>query len=119
MIDIRHMLLVDAPTDVVYKAITEQGGLAAWWKFETIATPEAGAIIEFKFGDRYLNKMKVLTLDPNRLVEWECIEGDEQWGGHSVQVQGVKLPRVANDERMFDAPNCVSLFGNKRGGCTQ
>ena len=81
MIDIRHMLLIDKPIDVVYKAVTEQGGLAAWWTFETIATPEIGAIIEFKFGDRYLNKMKVLTLEPNSLVEWECIEGDEQWVG--------------------------------------
>ncbi len=53
------MLLVDAPIDVVYKAITEQEGLAAWWTFETIATPEVGSIAEFKFGDRYLNKMKV------------------------------------------------------------
>lgn len=81
MAEIRHMLLVDAPIDALYKAVTEQQGLAAWWTLETIAVPEVGATIEFKFGDRYLNKMKVLALETNRLVEWECVEGDEQWIG--------------------------------------
>lgn len=81
MAEIRHMLLIDAPVDVVYRAVTEQEGLAAWWTRETLAAPEAGAIIQFKFGDRYLNKMKVLALEPVRTVEWECVGGDEQWIG--------------------------------------
>ncbi len=75
------MLLVDALIDVVYRAVTEQEGLAAWWTRETVAAPEVGAIIQFKFGDRYLNKMKVLTIEPDSVVEWECVEGDEQWIG--------------------------------------
>jgi len=81
MAEIRHMLLIDAPVEVVYRAVTEQEGLAAWWTRETIASPEVGATLQFKFGDRYLDKMNVLALDPNRLVEWECFEGDEQWVG--------------------------------------
>ncbi len=79
MASIRHYLIIDAPPEKVYTAITEQLGLAAWWTEETVAAPEVGAILEFKFGDRYHNEMKVLKLVPNRKVSWICLAGDEEW----------------------------------------
>jgi len=79
MAEIRHMLLIDAPVEKVYKAITEQTGLARWWTAETVAMPEVGSVAEFKFGDRYHNEMRVLTIEPDKLVEWECIVGDNEW----------------------------------------
>jgi uncharacterized protein YndB with AHSA1/START domain len=81
MADIRHMLLVDAPVDAVYRAITEQGGLAGWWTEQTVAKPEIDSLAEFKFGDRYYNKMRVVALEPDKRVEWECLEGDKEWIG--------------------------------------
>jgi uncharacterized protein YndB with AHSA1/START domain len=81
MAEIRHMLLIDAPVDVVYRAITEQEGLSAWWTRQTAAEPVVGSIAEFKFGDRYHNKMRIVTLEPRRCVEWECLDGDPEWIG--------------------------------------
>lgn len=40
---------------------------------------KAGSIAEFSFGGRYHNKMKIIDLQPNRRVEWLCIEADPEW----------------------------------------
>ncbi|MEJ2719774.1 MAG: SRPBCC domain-containing protein, partial [bacterium] len=46
-----------------------------------VAEPVVGSIAEFKFGDRYHNKMRIDTLETGRRVEWECLEGDPEWIG--------------------------------------
>jgi uncharacterized protein YndB with AHSA1/START domain len=81
MAEIRHYLLIDAPPDKVYEAVTTQAGLAAWWTGQTVARPAVDAVIEFRFGERYYNKMRVTALEESHRVEWECLEGDEQWVG--------------------------------------
>jgi uncharacterized protein YndB with AHSA1/START domain len=78
------MLLIDAPPDVMYRAVTEQKGLAGWWTVQALATPVAGSVADFKFGDRYHTAMRVVSLEPSRRVEWECITGDEEWVGTRV-----------------------------------
>ena len=81
MADIKHYLIIRAPMETVYRAVTEQAGLAGWWTEETIAEPVVGSISEFKFGDRYHNRMKITHLVPDRRVEWVCLEGDKEWVG--------------------------------------
>ena len=81
MAEIRHLVVIDAPVDTVYRAITEQSGLAGWWTKETIAQPVVGSIAEFRFGDRYHDTMRIVALEERRRVEWECLEGDEEWVG--------------------------------------
>jgi uncharacterized protein YndB with AHSA1/START domain len=84
MADILHMLLIDAPVERVYRAITEQEGLAAWWTSQAVAEPVEGSIAKFAFGDRYHTSMRVEGLDPLREVRWECIAGDEEWVGTKI-----------------------------------
>jgi uncharacterized protein YndB with AHSA1/START domain len=81
MPDIKHMLVIDAPTETVYRAIVMQDGLAGWWTEEVKAETEVGGFAEFRFGERYYNKMKIIALEPDRRVEWECLEGDPEWVG--------------------------------------
>lgn len=81
MADIRHLVEIKAPIRTIYKAITEEEGLKSWWTPDTIAVPEEGAILEFKFADRYHDKMRVIRLRKDSMVEWECIQGDEEWVG--------------------------------------
>jgi uncharacterized protein YndB with AHSA1/START domain len=81
MAEIQHYLIVDASAAAVYEAVTTQAGLAAWWTVQTVARPEVGAVIEFRFGERYHNRMKVTGLEQNRRVEWQCLEGGQQWVG--------------------------------------
>lgn len=40
-----------------------------------------GTIIEFKFGDRYHNKMEITALEPAHHLAWHCLMGHEEWVG--------------------------------------
>lgn len=86
MSDMRHMLLIDAPIDRVYRAVTEEEGLAGWWTVQVKAAPEAGSIANFKFGDRYRTAMRIVALEEPRRIEWECVEGDEEWVGTRIVI---------------------------------
>ena len=79
MFDIRHLVTIDAPIPVVYMALTEQEGLAGWWTADTVANPSVGSIAAFQFGDRYHNTMRIEVLDPEKRVEWTCLDGDSEW----------------------------------------
>jgi uncharacterized protein YndB with AHSA1/START domain len=81
MADIRHYLVIRAPKEKIYKAVTEQEGLAGWWTPTNTARPEAGSVAVFDFGDRYHNEMRIALLEPGERVEWECLEGDKEWIG--------------------------------------
>jgi uncharacterized protein YndB with AHSA1/START domain len=78
---IKHYLIINSSADIIYKAITEQKGLASWWTEDTIAVAEKGAIIDFIFGDQYHDKMLITNLVENEAVEWECTLGDPEWIG--------------------------------------
>ncbi len=79
MAEILHMVLIDAPVDRVYGAITEAKGLAAWWTVQAVAEPIVGSIADFKFGDRYHAGMRIVALEQPRRVEWKCVSGDDEW----------------------------------------
>jgi uncharacterized protein YndB with AHSA1/START domain len=79
MPDIRQLVTIDAPVGVVFMALTQQEGLAGWWTTDVEIKPVVGSIASFKFGDRYRNTMRVVTLDTNERVEWICLNGDPEW----------------------------------------
>jgi len=85
MADIKHYLVIDTPASKVYEAITSQKGLAGWWTLETTAHLVVRGFKEFKFGDRFYNKMKNIELTPNKKVEWECVQAEPDCiGAHIV-----------------------------------
>ena len=86
MPEIRHMLLIDSPIERVYQAVTEEEGLAGWWTVQVNAEPEVGSIADFKFGDRYRTVMKIAVLAAPIRVEWDCVEGDEEWVGTRIVI---------------------------------
>jgi len=87
MPDIVHLLEIEAPAEVVYRAVTEESGLAGWWTRETTAVPEVGSLAEFRFGHRYHNAMRIVQLAANRYVEWECVKGHDEWIGTSFRFE--------------------------------
>ncbi len=84
MPDIKHLVHIDVPAEAVYRAVTEQQGLAGWWTNECTAASEAGGVNTFRFGGRYYNEMEIIELTPNARVVWKCLEGDEQWIGTRI-----------------------------------
>jgi len=88
MEELKHLVVVDAPVRTVYRALTEQAGLASWWTEQTgVQEVAVGSTIDFRFGDRYFNKMRIVALERDARVEWECLEGDEQWLGTTFLFQ--------------------------------
>lgn len=81
MAELRHLVVIEAPARTVYRAITEQEGIAGWWTRDTVAEPKVGTVAEFTFGDRYHNEMRIVALEDDSRVEWECLVGDPEWVG--------------------------------------
>ncbi len=108
MPNITHYLVINAPAETVYKAVTEEAGLASWWAKNTIAKPEVGFTDEFIFGDssknykgegRHHNKMLVTELVPNTLARWDCKGGDPEWIGTRLSFE--MTPGEGKTELMF------------------
>ena len=81
MPSIKHYLLIKTLPGKVYTAITKTEGLCGWWTAEAKADESIGGTAEFIFGERYYNKMQITNLQNNKIVEWECLEGDKEWIG--------------------------------------
>ena len=81
MADIMHFLLIRTTPDKIYKAITEQTGIAGLWTTDNTAAADIDIIIEFNFSEKDQNRMKVTDLVKNKKVEWICLEGDKEWVG--------------------------------------
>jgi uncharacterized protein YndB with AHSA1/START domain len=83
--DILHRIGVrNATTDQVYDAITTIDGLAGWWTEETKGETDPGGVITFRFIPGGFD-MKVLELEPGRLVRWEVSDGPPEWIGTTIR----------------------------------
>ncbi|MBC9934460.1 SRPBCC family protein [Chitinophaga qingshengii] len=77
----------NASLEDVYKVLTTQKGLAGWWTSDTEGEgDQVGNIIKFRFGPNGIN-MKVKTLQPSNLVEWEAVAGPEEWIGTTISFE--------------------------------
>ena len=79
MAAIKHLLLIKSPAEKIYSAITTKKGITNWWTEQTEIGNNVGETNIFDFGERYHNEMKIINLVPDKLVEWECIAGDQEW----------------------------------------
>ena len=76
MTDILHRIVIEASPEKVYRALTDQDQLSAWWtKAETDA--KAGSVANFYFGPNGEHKaaMEITELVPNERVSWKCVDG--------------------------------------------
>ena len=81
---IYHRLLITAPLETVYEAITTQKGLAGWWTPDSIAKPEVGSVSRLGCGSDYFKEMRVTELKPYSLVKWRCLKAFEDWIGTTL-----------------------------------
>jgi len=88
--NIRHELLIAAPAEKIYNAITSQEGLSAWWTPGATLKPEVNSVARFPFGPNYFIEMKITELEPFRLVKWTCIKGVGEWVGTHLSFELVE-----------------------------
>jgi uncharacterized protein YndB with AHSA1/START domain len=82
VVDILHRIGIAADPKEVYEALTTVEGLAAWWTTDTNGEPDG--TLRFRFGDVGGFDMKVLDRQPNLRVEWEVVDGPDEWLGTTV-----------------------------------
>ncbi|QKV72763.1 SRPBCC domain-containing protein [Amycolatopsis sp. Hca4] len=83
--DILHRIGTHHATpEKVYDALTTIDGLAGWWTEKTEGGTEPGGVIAFRFIPGGFD-MKVLELDPGRLVRWEVVDGPPEWLGTTIR----------------------------------
>ncbi len=90
MPNIHQELLIGAPAEKIYNAITSQEGLSAWWTPGANAKPEVDSVARFPFGPDYFKEMKITELKPSRLVKWTCIKGEGEWVGTHLSFELVE-----------------------------
>ena len=84
MPNIHQELIIEAPAEKIYDAITTAEGLSGWWTPGSIAIPKVDSIGRFPFGPTYHKEMKIEKLSPAKQVKWKCIAGVEEWIGTSL-----------------------------------
>lgn len=66
---------IEASAGKVYHAIADKDGPSNWWTRFARGTDRVGEISEFPFPQAgFYAAMRVLTLEPESLVEWKCVE---------------------------------------------
>lgn len=81
---IKLQLHINTTQEEVYKQLVTIDGLRKWWTDQTTGSTELDQSIDFRFGDQYFIQMKVINLEKNTLVQWQCIQADEDWIGTIV-----------------------------------
>lgn len=85
MSQMRQQVRIHASPETVYNALSTQDGLRLWWSEDMIFEARVGGSVEFRHGDdgRRLHA-RVVALEPNRQVTWECLGEHEEWKGTKI-----------------------------------
>ena len=106
---ILHELIINAPSNKVYKAITTLKGLKSWWTKDTVVKNK---IIEFGFYNRStLFRMKIIKLQKNKKVVWNCIGDEKEWKGTKITFKLLKDPESKGTNLKFSHEGWLSTKG--------
>ena len=84
MPDIHHAVVIAAPAETIYSAITTTEGLSGWWTPAATTNAEINSVARFPFGDGYFKEMKIVQLEAHQFVKWICQKGDSEWVGTTL-----------------------------------
>jgi uncharacterized protein YndB with AHSA1/START domain len=79
MPNIHHAVLIAAPAEKVFDALTTQAGLSAWWTPHVETNAHIQSVAKFTFGGGYFKEMKIVALSAPEHVEWRCVAGADEW----------------------------------------
>jgi uncharacterized protein YndB with AHSA1/START domain len=85
-----HEVSINASAQTVFDAATTREGLAAWWTLLPEASESTG-ISTVPFGSDEVTLQSLLVEAPE-IVQWECVDGPQEWVGTSVALRIEQLP---------------------------
>lgn len=80
-IPIKHLFHINAPADKVFKALTDIEQLKIWYTTDVSGRSDLGYVVVFMFGNIDF-KVKIITSEAGKKLEWECIECSLPMEGH-------------------------------------
>lgn len=83
--NIYHEVIIGTSSENVYRALTSQEGLSAWWTPQTTTSAEVGSLARFGFGPQYFKEMRIDKLLSPEYVEWSCLAGADEWIGTTIK----------------------------------
>lgn len=73
--DLIHRIDITAPVEKIYRPITTEEGIKAWWTTDVKMDMHAGGKAVFGFFDHStVFQMRIEQLTPPSLVRWTCVE---------------------------------------------
>jgi uncharacterized protein YndB with AHSA1/START domain len=87
MPDIMHQAAIHAPAKEIFPLLSTKEGIQKWlspqdgWKIK--GEENLGGKLDFYFHDSH-HTMKIIKLENDKQVRWECVEGPEEWLGTTV-----------------------------------
>ena len=74
-----HTVHIAAQASAVFGALTTERGVTSWWSTRADLEPGENGVIRFTFRGDFNPHMRQVRLEPDALVEWECIAGHGNW----------------------------------------
>ncbi|MFT6843846.1 MAG: hypothetical protein ACJAUV_000013 [Flavobacteriales bacterium] len=89
--EITHLLKIKASPEKVFKAVSSQQGISAWWSKECSVGESEGSTSTLKFdkqGTIVTMGFKTTHLNVNKKVLWECVENaNPAWLGTRISTE--------------------------------
>lgn len=81
--DLIHRIGIEASPEKIYKALTTEEGIRAWWTTDVKMNSKVGGLAIFGFERHAVEfQMQIEALTPSSLVQWKCVGGNSpDWVG--------------------------------------
>jgi uncharacterized protein YndB with AHSA1/START domain len=92
----QHEIVIDAPLEAVWKAITEGEELTRWFVQEASVEPGAGGMLTFSWGDGQDGQNRIDAWEPNRRLRLTSMPfemGDAKYDGTTPMVNEYTIER--------------------------
>lgn len=85
---IHHVVDMSAPAATIWRAITDERGLAGWWSTSVRSAGAAvGERVEFTFAGDFNPVMRIEKAEPENELEWRCLAGHEPWNDNTFRFE--------------------------------
>ena len=77
---IHHLVDVDAPSERVWRALTDATELASWWSTKVdVPDADVGTQIVWTFAGDFNPVMEITVADEGKELVWKCVRGHDPW----------------------------------------
>lgn len=95
MADINHEIKIQASPEKIFHALSNLNDLRAWHTAHIEGQPVLNSVLSFKAAEKPIFLWKLIQIEPNKKIAWECVEGP----GDSAGTKAIYTISKADDNR--------------------